>query len=109
VNSHPGDVTSSYRSALAKVERLERTPESGRGRARAVHFWAYDAGEDRLVRGSIPIWLLRRIANHEMDGEIDLGGGASSRNFKIDDLLLRPPGLLVEAVKEEDRVLIWLQ
>lgn len=108
VERAPGDLGPRYQSAWAKVERIERIPVEKRGRAHSVHVWAYDAGEDKLITASVPLWLVRKIAKHSFDDDLEIGDAPLQPTVKMEDLLNRGPGLVVQVEEEKERVLVWL-
>lgn len=76
----------------------------------AVHLLAWDEDEQKLVKFSIPFWLLRlksgpvRISQH-LDGFDDRGV-----SFSVEDLERHGAGLLLDLPDQRDgRVLIWAE
>ncbi|HZE89485.1 MAG TPA: hypothetical protein VE404_08060 [Verrucomicrobiae bacterium] len=108
VERSPGNIETRYESAWARVEKIERLPVEERGQAHAVHVWVYDAGEDRLITASVPLWLVRKVAKHSLDEDLSVGDAPLQPKVKIEDLLGRGPGLVVQAESDRDRVLVWL-
>jgi hypothetical protein len=88
-----------------------------RGPARELNLLAFDASERKLVRVSLPLWLLRTV-DHDIDWE-DLDPedeyGRLRRHRKLgrlrwEDIERAAPGILMEVVEDEgERVLVWLR
>jgi len=106
-------------------EEARRNAASVAGRpgpAKELRVLVYDADERKLVRVEVPLGLVRRLADHEFDGDdFDLdfchtgGRGCDEarrklRKFRGSDLEKLPLGLLVE-VNEDDgeRVFVYLR
>ena len=76
----------------------------------AVHLLAWDEDDEKLVKFSIPFWLLRlksgpiRISQH-LDDFDDRG-----LSFRVEDLERHGPGLLLDLPDQRDgRLLIWAE
>jgi hypothetical protein len=76
-----------------------------------LHILAWDPDEDKLVRLTIPFWLLRLKSG----GRIRLNSGtdifdADDMNLTVEDLERHGPGLILDAAERNgQRVLIWTQ
>ena len=110
VDNHPGDVEGSYKSALAKAQHQERDG-SFHGQPHSLKIWAYEADEDRVVSLSIPLWIVRKVADHAVEAEAD---GEDLEKLKtygltIDKVLSGSPGLLAAVDSEDGRAVIWLE
>lgn len=76
-----------------------------------IFVMVYDPWEERLVRLSVPLWLLR-LGNR---GAIRFSSNRSHLSFKhlnltVDDLSRYGPALLIDhQMSDGERVLIWLQ
>ena len=110
--SHVDDPRVEFAQARADATRLRGRP----GPAHSLHVLAYDKDERELVKVSLPLWLVKKIAKSEV-GELDLDGdvdgrlrGCLARHVRLEDLVKAGRGLLVEAEEEDgDQVLVWLR
>ena len=81
------------------------------GQLQSLQLAAYDKGAGKLVRFSIPFWLLRMAP----DGKMTLGDEAlddlvGREKLTVAELEAFGPGLLVDEVKPNgDRVLVWTE
>lgn len=81
------------------------------GRLESLHLAAYDTRAGKLVRFTVPFWLLRW--GH--DGKISLGNGAldgvrGAEKLTVKELEALGPGLLIDDRKPDgDRVLVWTE
>jgi hypothetical protein len=86
-----------------KATAQSRTPES-------VHVLAYDPDEERLVRLSIPFWLLRLKTGN---ASIDFNGrkmDLDDLRLSVDDLERFGPTLIAEhKTPEGSHVIVWSQ
>jgi hypothetical protein len=83
-----------------------------------LNLLAWDPGERKMVRVSVPLWLLRG-AEREIDwDDVDFEGGRRDRErwrrrmgkLRWEDIERAGPGILMEVTEDEgDRVLIWLR
>jgi hypothetical protein len=106
---HIADPAPAFERARAEALRI-----AGTGRAHEVNVLAYDAGERRLVRVTVPLWLVKKAQRRidwDEDPLADPGRVAERlRHLNWKDLEAAGRGILVEA--EEDggeQVLIWLR
>jgi len=111
VDRAPTNLERSRRRAQAKVERLESRPAGERGKPHSLKLWAYDRGDDQLVKLSVPIWVVKKIAAHV---EKDEDEGATEDDLqryhiKVEDVLNGHRGLLVRVDSEDEEVLAWLE
>lgn len=100
--------------AEREIEKLHlRYPKRGR-RAHSIHILVYERDSGHLVKVSAPLWFVNAC--------LDFGLGVARRHADFDfedryevdwrsirDLGQVGPGLLVEVLHDEDRVLIWLK
>jgi hypothetical protein len=89
-------------------ELARRAGESGVRRAETLRVLAWSAGDGKIVRLSMPLWILR-FSNH---GQIRIGeGGFTLKKVRLDpDTLQRiGPALLLDAHVEEADVLLWTE
>ncbi len=76
-----------------------------------LHLAAYDTRAGKLVRFTVPFWLMR--LGH--DGKISLGDGAldgvrGAEKLTVKELEALGPGLLIDERKPDgDRVLVWTE
>ena len=81
------------------------------GELAALNVAVYDPRAGKLVRFTVPFWLVR--LGH--DGEISIGDGAldgvrGAEKLTVKDLEALGPGLLIDERKPDgDRVLVWTE
>ncbi|HEU0107652.1 MAG TPA: hypothetical protein VFT38_15845 [Vicinamibacteria bacterium] len=108
---HVRDPAAAFRKARAQAQRDQSRP----GRAHRLNVLAFDAGEGKLVRVSLPIWLARKI-----EGHIDLGeeggramersvGRSLARQIHVQDLAAAGRGLIADVEDDDGQVLVWLR
>jgi hypothetical protein len=102
------DPRPAFAKARAEAARIQGRP----GPAHRVNVVVYDESDHKLVRVSVPLWLVRKI---EKDGEIDLGGEAKGLaegvrpRLRLEDIEKAGLGILVEVEEDGgDQVLVWL-
>jgi hypothetical protein len=89
--------------------------EGRSGPPESLHVLVYDRKEARLVRASVPLWIVDKIDEEgiDLDGEIDLDDGTAERvhrHLRLSELKDAPLGPLVEVDEEDgDQVLVWLK
>jgi hypothetical protein len=92
--------------------RIHRRTVANTGDLQALRVLAFDPGAGKLVRVSIPFWLLRltpskhfRFFDHESGVAID----ADRLDLTVEDLERAGPGLVLDAHSRRDgaRVLVW--
>lgn len=103
---HVKDPGPAFRQARAQAARYQGRPHP----ARELNVLVYDHGDGKLVRASVPMWLVRKAArdrNHDFEIE---GERRRRRHFDLRDIEKAGLGILVE-VEEEDgaQVLVWLR
>jgi hypothetical protein len=105
---HVADPRPDFARARDEARRLQGRP----GPAHRVNVLVYDEGEGKLVRVSVPVWLVRKI---DKDGEIDLGEEAEGiaegvrPHLRLKDIEKAGLGILVEVEEDGgDQVLVWL-
>jgi hypothetical protein len=109
--SDPGPA---FREAREEAARVQGKP----GPARSLNVLVYEADERKLVRVSLPIWLVKKIQHEVDDDDFDWDdddvpartGRRVRRHLRLEELEKAGLGLLVE-VEEDDgaRVLVWLR
>jgi hypothetical protein len=106
--SDPEPAFAAARREAALVEGRSGPPES-------LNILVYDRKEARLVRASVPLWIVDELDEEEIDlgGEIDLDDETAQhvhRHLRLGDLKDAPLGPLVEVDEEDgDQVLVWLK
>ena len=81
------------------------------GELQSLHVAAYDRQDGRLVRFSIPFWLLRMAP----DGNVSFGDDALDELAGREKLTVREleafgPGLLIDEIKPDgNRVIVWTE
>ena len=81
------------------------------GEPRALHIVAYDKRAGKLVRFSVPFWLLRMAP----DGKVSIGDDMLDdvhgvEKLTVKDLEALGPGLLIDEQKPNgDQVLVWTE
>lgn len=102
--SDPGPAFAEARREAARVAGRE-------GPAGSLNVLVYDRGDGQLVRASLPMWLVHKASEEEID--LDLGPEAQERvkaHLRLSDLKEAPLGPLVEVEEEDgDQVLVWLK
>ncbi len=112
VDSNPRDVDAAFREALVEVNRIQAVPAAERGRPHKVRLLVYDEGDNQLVKLSVPLWLVRKVAEHAADdGDADVEQARELDRFglTLDQVLEGGRGMLLQADEEDERVLIWLE
>jgi hypothetical protein len=95
------------RNGQVLVDRLEERAATYKGRKpEALRILAWERGEAKRVRITLPMWLLR------MKGTMDLKSsevGLEKLNVKIEDLERAGPSLLVDHADGRHRLLVWTE
>jgi hypothetical protein len=102
------DPRPAFQEARAEASRLQGRP----GPAHRVHVLVFDESDRKLVRVSLPLWLVQKI---DKDGELDFGDEAGDLaegvrpRLRLEDIEKAGLGILVEVEEEGgDQVLVWL-
>lgn len=74
----------------------------------SLHILAFAPREHKLVRFTLPMWLLRLSPDGRMDINRD-GVGLENVRLSIDDLEAAGPGPLFVRKNSESRVLVWTE
>ena len=71
----------------------------------------YDRRDQQLVRVSLPMWVVEKMDDEEIDIDLDDDAVKSVRShLKLSELETAPLGPLVEVEEEDgDQVLVWLK
>lgn len=86
-------------------------PKPGTPKPDALHVLTWDPDEDRIVRLSIPFWLLRLKSGSNTVFTVD-GRTFDARRLKlrVEDIERRGPGLILDYERPRgERVLVWAQ
>ena len=100
--------------------RLEAGRHAGRpGRASEVNVLVYEPDEGRLIRVSLPLWLVRKMEHHVDWDDIDVDDDDDDarhvrrvlkRRIRLEDIEKAGLGMLVEVDEEDgEQVLVWLK
>jgi hypothetical protein len=99
-----------FRRARVQAERLSGRP----GPADQLNVLVYDRGRRELVRVSLPMWMVRKMAEHDgADLDFEGHGGEvarrAARKLRLADIEQAGLGILTEVEEEGgDQVLVWL-
>ena len=104
----PGPAFARARAEAAQVQGRPGPPSS-------LHVLVWDRGEEKLVRVSVPMWLVRKAAEHDDADLLDFDddSGKVARHLKPrlrwKDVEKAGLGVLAEVEEEDgDQVLVWL-
>jgi hypothetical protein len=90
------------------AERATQTPVSTS--LTTMHLMAWDEDEAKLVRFSLPFWLLRLKSGPIRLSAYQQGWDDRGVSFRIEDIEKHGPGLLLDVNEDrEGRVLIWAE
>jgi hypothetical protein len=104
------DPGAAFAKARAEVARVQCRP----GQPGHLEVLVYDRAERQLVRASLPMWLVRKMDDHDdIDLDFDEGGEAARRvrsRLRLEDIERAGRGILVEVEEEDgDQVLVRLR
>jgi hypothetical protein len=91
--------------------RTEGRSATFTGELQGLHIAAYDQRAKKLVRFSVPFWMLRMAP----DGKVSVGDGMledvrGAEKLTVKDLEALGPGLIIDEQKPGgDRVLVWTE
>jgi hypothetical protein len=102
--SDPGPAFAAARREAARVEGRPGPPDH-------LHVLVYDRKDGQLVRARVPMGIIERIDDDEIDLDIDEETAAQvHRHLRLSELKDAPLGPLVEVEEEGgDQVLVWLR
>ncbi len=102
--SDPGPAFAEARAEAARVE-------GRRGPADRLEVLVYDRKDEQLVRVSLPMWVVEKMGDEEIDIDLDDETAKHVRShLKLSELKTAPLGPLVEVEEEDgDQVLVWLK
>ena len=100
--------------------RLEAGRYAGRpGRASEVNVLVYEPDEGKLIRVSLPLWLVKKMEQHVDWDDIDADADDDDaehvrrvlkRRIRLEDIEKAGLGMLVEVdEKDGEQVLVWLK
>ena len=100
----PGPAFAAARREAARVEGRSGTPES-------LQVLVYDREDGQLVRVSVPMWIVEKLDDEEIDLDLDDETAERvQRHLRLSDLKDAPLGPIVEVEEEDgDQVLVWLK
>jgi hypothetical protein len=110
--THVKDPGPAFRDARSEVARFQGRP----GPAHEINVLVWSPDEHELVRVSVPLWMVRKAAEHadwddlDFDGDDHVQDALKRRGIRPQDLEKLALGTLVE-VEEDDgeQVLVWLR
>jgi hypothetical protein len=93
---------------------IPRSGSAGTRKPETLRVLAYDDNAGKLVRVSIPFWLLRMLPTHNLsflnDEGIDVDIDSDHLRLTVDDLDRRGPGLLLDHKdRRGSQVLVWTE
>jgi hypothetical protein len=97
--------------AVMHRDLLQDAPRSDKKLA-ALRVLAYDDGAGKLVRVSIPFWLLRMVPSHNLSFLNDEGIDIDTHRVRLtlEDLERRGPGLILDQKdRHGSQVLVWTE
>ena len=102
--SDPGPAFAEARREASRVEGRPGPPDS-------LQVLVYDRDDGELVRVSVPMWIVEKMDDEELDLDIDDETAEHvRRHLRLSDLKNAPLGPLVEVEEEDgDQVLVWLR
>lgn len=109
--THVKDPGPLFKEARAEASRYQGRP----GPARQVNVLVWSPDEGELVRVSVPLWLVRKAAEHTDWDDVDFDGddrvkAVLKRRVRLEDLEKAALGTLVEVDEEDgEQVLVWLR
>ena len=111
VDSNPRDVEGRFASARAEVEKIQAIPASKQGKPHKVKALMYDRNEEKLISISAPMWLVRKVAAHAVEGQQDEAavGEVKLHGLTVNQILDGSRGMLLEAQEADEQYLIWLE
>jgi hypothetical protein len=93
-----------------RPQLIERTTEGTAPPIKTMHIVAWDDDEEKLVRVSVPFWLLRLQSGPIRLNSYADGWDDRRVNIRVDDIERHGPGLLLDANDpNEGRVIIWAE
>ena len=103
--SHARDPSAAFREARAEAERLQ----GRKGPAHRLHVLAYDPKDRELVRVSLPMWMVRKAGDEELEVNAGHARDVVKRHVRLKDLEKAGLGILIEVQEDGgERVLVWL-
>lgn len=114
ISDNVDDPSADFDRAYAQIDKIEKSHPNREGRPGRLCLLVYDGQERKLVRLTIPMWIVNAcldagLKQAEHDGDFDIDEKVEVDWQSIKDLSQVGPGLLVEVVEENEKVLIWLK
>jgi hypothetical protein len=112
---HVDDPGPYFEREQKRVERLQQGTHPGRGRAHDLCVFAYESGENQIVRCRVPLWLVRLALHAGLEAaEHDPEWREWRHRYQFDWSVVRDldsfgRGLLVAVDDERDKVLVWIE
>ena len=102
--SDPGPAFAKARREAARVEGRPGPPDS-------LEVLVYDRNDGQLVRASVPMWIVEKLDDDEIDLDLDDETAERvHRHLRLSNLGDAPRGPIVEVEEEDgDQVLVWLK
>ncbi len=95
---------------------IHRTPDRPRQHVEALHLLIYDADDGRLVRITVPGWLLRFVPASDRSSAIRIDGvegfdSSSEHPVTFEDFERHGPGLIIDGRgrRRGERLLAWIE
>lgn len=92
---------------------VHRRTGSSRGELQTLRVLAFDPQAEKLVRVSVPFWLIRMMPGRRlhMGTNEDLDFDTDRLHFTVDDLERAGPGLVIDGISPRggSRILIWTE
>lgn len=95
----------------ARQRVLKLSTHSSSPQPHRLKMLVYDPDEGRLLRISLPLWLVKEGLNHEAENSARSHGPDFEFDMKGFSRAVRemPPGLLAEVLTDREKVLLWLE
>jgi hypothetical protein len=109
--THVSDPGAAFGRARAEAQRFE----GRQGPAHELNLLAWEPDERKMVRVSVPLWLIHEAGDHVDWDDVDVEDGHGRwkkcvRRLRWEDIERAGPGILLEVQEDEgDRVLVWLR
>jgi len=88
----------------------ERATQSGNGAPlTTLRVLAYSGDEEKLAKLSLPFWLLRMKSGPIRLSAYQQGWDDRGVSFRVEDIEKHGPGIVVDAKRNEGRMLIWAE
>jgi len=103
-----------FNKAYREIARLEESDPRREHHPHRLCVLVHDAGEGKIIRISVPLWLVNLGMDLAMKGDADGHDFDARKRYDLDwkavkDLGRFGQGLLLALDDEHDRVLVWLR